>query len=169
MKNLVLIGMPGCGKSSLGRMLADRLKMSFADTDRMIETGEGRPISEIFATNGEAYFRDREAFWIAKAAEQENAVIATGGGAVLREENRQILKEHGVVFFIDRPADLILKSADLEDRPLLAGDRERIYRLYAERIGLYIACADFRIQNEGTPEQAADRILLFYQEGGEPK
>lgn len=169
MKNLVLIGMPGCGKSGLGRILANRLGMNFADTDRMIEASEGKRISEIFAQNGQEYFRDRETFWITNAAEQDNTVIATGGGAVLREENRRVLRERGVVFFIDRPPELILASADLDDRPLLAGDPERIHRLYAERIELYLACADFRVKNERTPEQAVNRIILLYEKGGKIK
>lgn len=169
MKNLVLIGMPGSGKSSLGRLLADRLGMKFTDTDGMIEAAEGKTISEIFAQRGEEYFRDLETYWIAEAARGENTVIATGGGAILREENRRALRENGVVFFIDRPPELILKSADLSDRPLLAEDRERIYRLYTQRIGLYLACADCRVLNEGEPALAAERIYSFYKEGGDPK
>ena len=149
MKNIVLIGLSGSGKSTLGKRLARRLRMPLFDTDAMIVEAEGRSIPDIFAERGERYFRDLESAACQAVADLNGAVIATGGGAVLREENMQALSENGVIFFLDRHPSQILRSAPLHDRPLVLGDSERLLRLYSERLPLYRRWADATIRNSG--------------------
>ena len=149
MKNIVIIGLSGCGKSTLGRRLSSRLRMPLFDTDAMIEEAEGRSIPDIFAERGEAYFRDLESAACLAVSELEGAVIATGGGVVLREENMRALAENGVIFFIDRHPSSILRTASLHDRPLVQGDGERLFRLCSERRPLYRRWADATIRNDG--------------------
>ena len=155
MKNIVLIGLSGCGKSSLGKRLSRLLRMPLLDTDAMIVEAEGRPISDIFAERGEAYFRDLENAACLAVSELEGTVIATGGGAVLREENMEALAKNGMIFFIDRHPSRILRSGSLKDRPLVQDDRDKLFRLYAERLALYRRWADVTIANKGTRRRMA--------------
>ena len=160
MRNLVLIGLSGCGKSSLGRRLSRRLHMPLFDTDAMAVEAEGRSILQIFADSGEAYFRDLESAACHALAELEGVVIATGGGAVLREENMEALARNGLIFFIDRHPSRILRSGSLCDRPLVQDDRERLFRLHAERLPLYRRWADVTIRNSGTKRHMARCLRL---------
>ncbi|MBE7007552.1 MAG: shikimate dehydrogenase [Ruminococcaceae bacterium] len=154
-RSIVLTGMPGSGKSTLGRLLASRLGRTLTDTDERIVARAGMPISEIFQSRGEAYFRDLEAQAVADACQTPGAVIATGGGAVLRAENVDAMKQNGVVVFLDRPLEGLLPT---DDRPL-ADDKEKLRRLYAERLPVYRAAADVTVSVRGTPEETADDIL----------
>ena len=168
MKNIVLIGLSGCGKSTLGRRLARRLRMPLFDTDAMIVEAEGRAISDIFAERGEHYFRDIESAACLAVSELEGAVIATGGGAVLREQNMEALAKNGMVFFIDRHPSHILSSASLSDRPLVQDDRDRLFRLHAERLALYRRWADVTITSKGSRRRMARclrRILKHFRRG----
>ena len=161
MKNVVLIGMPGCGKSAVGRLLADMLNMKFVDTDELVEREAGMAIPDIFRQFGEAAFRDRESRAAKTAADMEGAVIATGGGMVLRQENMQVLSATGVVFFRDRAVEDIA-GQDMTGRPLVGTDTDRLYKLYEQRIGLYRQYADHIISDTQTPQQAAERIAALY-------
>lgn len=162
-KNIVLIGMPGCGKTSVGRELAAMLHMVLVDTDRLVEQADGRTIPEIFAQDGEMFFRDRETAAALRAAQMQNVIIATGGGMVLREENMRALARTGTVFFRDRALTDIL-GEDLSGRPLLSGDKKRIYDLYQQRIHLYRNYAQYTISNTNTAKEAAKRIAAIYEE-----
>ena len=162
-RNIVLIGMPGCGKSAVGRELAALLHMVLVDTDQMVEQVDGRTIADIFAQEGEPAFRDKETEAAKRAAAMSGVIIATGGGMILREENMQALRTSGVVFFRDRPLGDIL-GEDLSDRPLLSADKQRIYDLYEQRIGLYRKYADYVISNTNTAKQAAKQIAAIYEE-----
>lgn len=161
-KNIVLIGMPGCGKSAVGRELSAMLHMVLVDTDQMVEQADGRSIPDIFAQDGETAFRDKEAAAAKQAAAMRGAIIATGGGMVLREENMQALRENGVIFFRDRDLADIL-GEDLTDRPLLSADKQRIYDLYEQRIHLYRRYADHIISDTNTARQAASCIAALYE------
>lgn len=162
-KNIVLIGMPGCGKSAVGRELSDLLHMVLVDTDQMVEQAAERTVAEIFAAEGEAGFRDRETAAVRQAARMSGAVIATGGGVVLREENMASLAQTGVIFFRDRDLADIL-GEDLSGRPLLKGNAARIYELYDQRIHLYRKYAQHIISNTKTAKEAAARIAALYEE-----
>lgn len=159
MKNLVLIGLSGCGKTTFGKRLARRLRLPLIDTDVMIEKKTGRTIPDIFAEEGENGFRDIESVCAKEAAARDGAVISTGGGMVLREENMKTLSQGGLVVFIDRHPSHILRSTSLDDRPLVQNDRDRLFRLYAERLAFYRRHADVVIPNHGGPRTLKRRIL----------
>ena len=159
MKNLVLIGLSGCGKSTIGKRLARKLRMPLLDTDTMIEKNSGRTIPDIFARDGEEGFRTMESACAREAAAYDGAVISTGGGMILRGENMDALSKNGIIVFIDRHPSHILRSTTLGDRPLVQNDRDRLFRLYAERIALYRRHADVIIPNHGGPRTLKRRIL----------
>lgn len=172
-KNIVLIGMPGCGKTTVGQLLANALQMTFADMDGAIEADAKTTIPCIFAQQGEEVFRQMETAKAKELAGQSNLVISTGGGVVTREANMDALKDTGLVFFLDRPLEQILppsqngtNNAD-NTRPLLAKDREaNLRRLYRERIGLYEKYSDIHILNDTTAEAAVEKILRKIKEVG---
>ena len=155
MKNLVLIGLSGCGKSTIGRRLSRLLRMPLLDTDSMIAEAVGRSIPEIFAERGEAFFRDLESAACLAASELEGVIISTGGGAILRDANMEALARNGMIVFLDRHPARILRSASLADRPLVQDDREKLFRLYAERLPLYRRWADAAVPNHGTRRRMA--------------
>ena len=163
---LFLIGYRGSGKTTVGRLVAERLGWAFLDADAVLEERYGRTIREIFAAEGEAGFRDKESAVLADLCTRTNCVIATGGGIVLREENRRLLKQHGFVAWLtaDPPTLLARIKADpttAERRPNLAGGgMVEIEQLLAVREPLYRACADVVVPVGAlSPEQAADAIL----------
>lgn len=154
-ENIVLVGMPASGKSTVGRILAERLSRKFVDTDALIEERAGTSIPEIFKRHGEEYFRDLESEVIFDVAKENSLVIATGGGAVLREANIYALGQSGKIYFIDRPLSALIPT---EDRPL-SSTREAIEKRYSERYGTYSSVCDCKIDADCAPEEVADRIL----------
>lgn len=134
-ENIVLIGMPGCGKTTVGLQISEKCGMDFFDTDAEIIKAAGISPGEIILKYGEKEFRDIEQKVIASLAVVQGAVIATGGGAVLRKENIFKLRQNGKIFFLDRPPEKLAVTAD---RPL-SNDTEKLYRLYKERYPLYNA------------------------------
>lgn len=140
-KNLVLIGMPSCGKSTIGKSVALELNKEFIDCDIEIVKKAGINIPEIFEKYGEEYFRDLESEVIAEISLKQNCVIATGGGAILREKNINLLKGNGTVLFIDRSLDNLLCT---DDRPL-SQNRELLKKRYEERYDLYNSLSHIRI------------------------
>ncbi len=158
MNNIVLIGMPGCGKSTLGRALAERLQRTFVDADTYLEEMEGKTIPELFAVS-ETCFRDAEERTILALSQKENLVIATGGGVVKRAINVEHLKQSGTIFFIDRAPDDIVSDVEVGTRPLLAEGPQKVYDLYQERIDLYRKSADVTISNHGTLQAVLDRMV----------
>ena len=172
MKNLVLIGMPGSGKTKIGNYLSQKLNLSVLDTDAMVVEATGMAISEIFERFGEAHFRDLETQAVEKAARESGTIIATGGGVVLRPENMAALGKTGVIFFRDRPPEAIV-GEDHKDRPLVGADkdaaRERIFHLYAQRLALYKRYAHHYIAPTDTWQEAAEEIAaIFEKEAREP-
>ncbi len=157
MKNIVLIGMPGSGKTTIGKRLAKELGRPFYDADRCLEQWEERTIAELFAA-GEAVFRDAETRTVRRLAAVRGAVIAAGGGVVCRRENIEILKETSLIIYIDRAVEDILKDIRTEKRPLLADGAERLYALYEERHEKYTAGGDWRVANTGTLSEITARI-----------
>jgi len=140
-QNIVLIGMPSCGKSSVSAALQRLLGREAVDTDALITEKAGKSIPEIFAECGERGFRDMESAVIRDLSVKQGLIIATGGGAILREENLRALKANGVLFFLDRPLEELCATSD---RPL-SSEREALERRYRERYDQYLAAADVRI------------------------
>lgn len=145
MGDLILIGLPASGKTTVGRQLARRLDMPFFDCDEAIEAAAGCSVSDIFARYGESYFRQLEHRTLETLCRKESCVIATGGGAVLRKDNRLLLRCSGTVFWLDRPLADIMSTDFQTGRPLLTAGRKALERLAAERRALYAACAHYRI------------------------
>ncbi len=139
--NLVLVGMPGCGKTTIGKAVSEKLNKEFIDTDEEIVKKSGLCIPEIFEKYGEEYFRKLESDVIAKVALKQNCVIATGGGAILNSKNIDLLKGNGTVIFIDRSLENLCCT---EDRPL-SQNREALEKRYNERYDLYNSLSDIRI------------------------
>ncbi|MBC8560898.1 shikimate kinase [Fumia xinanensis] len=156
--NIVLIGMPGSGKSTVGKILAEKTGLFFVDLDAVIENMAKKSIPQIFSEDGEPAFRDLEQKCVEEVSAQSRQVIATGGGVILREANMKALSQNGLIIFLDRPVSDIL-GENLSERPLLADDATRIHRLYDERIRLYRRYGKFTVENNSAPEEAAEKIL----------
>ncbi len=153
-ENIVLIGMPASGKSTVGRILARGLSRRLIDTDELISESAGMEIKDIFEQYGEEHFRALECEAVRRAAANTGCIIATGGGAILRDNNVEALSENGRLYFIDRPLSLLIPT---ESRPL-SSDRAAIERRYAERYDRYLATADVRVDGEPAAEIVAKTI-----------
>lgn len=154
-QSIVLIGMPSSGKTTVGRILAEKCGKQLADTDEYIVRRIGMPISDFFAKHGEAEFRKIEKETVAELSATGGRIIATGGGAVLDAENVRALKQNGVLVFLDRRPENLIAT---DDRPL-ASRRSALEKLYAERYDIYCAAAELHIDANTTPEAEADAIL----------
>jgi shikimate kinase len=170
MSNIILIGSMGAGKTTNGKWLAKQLGKIFIDLDAFIEQKTGTSISHIFELEGETSFRQRESTALAEVLAHENQVIATGGGAVLSAENRVLMKQHGVIVFLNIPPEMQLQRL-LKDtkRPLMqTTDRAlRLQQLAQERTALYLECADIELDLSKTPlskiRQSLLRLILNYE------
>lgn len=166
MKNLVLIGMPGSGKTKMGTLLARRFGLELLDTDALVAARAGQTIPELFERYGEAYFRDLETQAVEEATAHDGAVISTGGGVILRPGNMAALAKNGVIFFRDRPPEAIV-GEDHKGRPLVGADKEqarqRVFQLYAERIALYKRYAHHYIPPTDTYQEAAELIAAIFE------
>lgn len=163
MGNVILIGFMGSGKTTVGFRLSYRLRKPVIDTDKEIEREEQRSIAEIFAREGEAYFRDRETMCLQKLLRTvKEQIISVGGGLPLREENRKLLRELGQVFYLQASAETIYERVRNDTtRPLLQGDdpQGKIRIMLAERDGYYRDAADVVINVDGKSfEQILDEI-----------
>ncbi len=158
-ENIVLIGMPGCGKSSVGELLAQKYNRKLIDTDQMLVEMTGKTPAAWIETSGEAAFREQEAEVVRRCATESGVVIATGGGVILREENVRRLRRNGRLLFLDRPPEALPVT---DDRPL-SRDREQLMRRYAERIDLYRAAADAIIPVEGDLAHTAEQVSRAFE------
>ena len=159
-ENIVLSGMPASGKSTVGKLLAQEMGREFFDLDEEIVRVEGRSIPEIFATEGEIYFRNLETQVLCDVlANKKGIVLATGGGAILRDENIDLLHRNGKIYFLDRPLQELLPTVD---RPL-ASSKGAILRRYEERYDRYCSTADFHIDAAGMVQEVAARIRKDFE------
>lgn len=154
-ENIVLTGMPGSGKTTLGKIIAKKTGKAFYDTDDEIKNMFSSSPDEIIASEGEAAFREKETAAVKKLSGLTGAVIATGGGAVLKEENITALKRNGKVVFIDRPIEFIKPTAD---RPLSC-DMEKLSARYSERYPIYLGTADIKIVPGIDRKRNAEKII----------
>lgn len=152
-ENIVLIGMPGCGKSAVGRALARELKKEFVDLDRLIEEEARKPIPRIFAEEGEAAFRDLESRIVREAGARTGCVLSTGGGVVTRPENYAPLRQNGVIVHIVRP----LEKLPTAGRPV--SQSTDLHTLWRQREPLYRSFADLTADNGGPMEETVRKIL----------
>lgn len=153
-KNIVLVGMPGCGKSTLAKLLSEKTGRECVDTDSLVELC-GETIPEIFEKYGEAEFRRRETEAIKSVAKEQGRIIATGGGAILKEENRIALRENSTVIFLNAPIERLATNG----RPL-SKDIETLHKMHAQRLPLYLDAADITVEVDPDPEVTLRRIKL---------
>ena len=153
MENIILIGMPGCGKSTIGKKLAETLNKEFIDADQALETHFGRPITEIIPQDGEAAFRAMETEILQILGKKSSLIIATGGGCVSQDRNYPLLHQNGTIFWLKRD----LQKLPIQGRPL--SQKNKLSELYEVRKPLYQAFADITIDNDGNAEQTIQQIL----------
>lgn len=153
----------GAGKTTIGRQLASSLRLPFYDSDKAIEENTGVDIPTIFEYEGENGFRNREQAMIEQLTKIDGIVLATGGGAVLREQNRKALQNNGFVVYLQCPIEHILERTRRDtQRPLLNTEdpKQRLETLLAEREPLYLSCADFKIDTGEIPSKAVVKAIL---------
>lgn len=167
-KNIILIGMMGCGKSTVGALLAQPLGLEFVDTDALIEQRQGRSIPDIFSRDGEEGFRALELALCRELSGRRGLVIACGGGLPAQEEAIAALKETGLVFWLDRDPGQTYDGLDVSGRPLAQGGREDFLARYALRSPIYHRWADFILVKPESPEYARDRIFTICTEVYQP-
>ena len=161
-QNIYLVGLMAVGKSTVGRTLASRLGYEFYDSDHVIEERAGADISWIFDVEGEAGFRERETAVLDELTQLEGIVLATGGGAVLKAENRTMLAARGVVIHLDSPLQRLLERTEKDKkRPLLStgNPAETLERLQRERAPLYEEIADFRFVTDRQPPKVLAKAI----------
>lgn len=157
-KNIVLIGMPGSGKTTIGKMISQRLDREFCDIDEYIEDKHQKPISDIFK-DGESVFRNIEMETVKDVSERKGIIISTGGGVVKFPENIHHLKKYGIIIFIDRSVESISSDVNISTRPLLKDGVEKLISLHSERYILYRKYADYIISNEMSLERVVEDII----------
>lgn len=164
MRNFYLVGLPGSGKTTVGRILARRLGWRFVDLDRLIVSREGKTVAELFA-EGEAEFRQKETEALKSILGEENCVVSTGGGIVETPENREILKGETVLYVVRHPRS-ILQTLNTEKRPIFRNDPEKIYALARVRCPLYEQVADLRVTNNRSLYSCVGRAEALLAEWG---
>ncbi|MFO7952363.1 MAG: shikimate kinase [Bacillota bacterium] len=168
-KQVILTGFMGTGKSVVGELLASAMKRDFIDTDKLVEKNTGLSVPEIFKRYGETYFRDRESEAVEslKQYPRGSLVVSTGGGIVLREKNREILQDIGMVILLTAsPDEIVRRTGETADRPLLSGDHpnQKVASLLEEREEHYRHC-EVRIDTTGlAPLQVARKIMGYLRE-----
>ena len=155
-KNIVLIGLTGCGKTTVGKMLAQKMNYDFIDMDDFIVESTGKTVPELFAIS-EEYFRNCETE-ACKILSNRRTVIASGGGAVKKKENMRAFYHNSIIVFLDRPVDNIVGDIEIKNRPLLANGPNILYRLHDERYDLYKKFCDYRVENTGSLDEIVDKI-----------
>ena len=163
MKNIILCGFMGAGKTVVGRELAKIMGCRFIDTDELIEHEQGVAIKAIFATRGEEYFRDLEHEMCKKIADMKNCVVSTGGGALTYERNVEAIKRNGKVVFLDASFDVICdRIGGSTSRPLFQ-DKEKARALYEERREKYLAASDYTIDGDMSARKTALTIAEIFK------
>lgn len=161
-KNLVLIGMPGSGKTTISEILSGKVGMKLLNIDRYIEKNEGKTISDIFL-NGEDHFRKIESEAVEVISRETGTIIDTGGGVIKNPNNIQLLRENGVIVFINRPLENIISDLDIGHRPLFKDGKEKIYRLFEERYDIYKNSCDYELVNDKDIDHIINSLNLIIE------
>lgn len=161
-ESICLIGLPASGKSTLGKMLAEYMGYNFIDLDSYIEKNSMMTIEDIFEKYGESYFRELESKLLELSLKSKNTIISLGGGSIIREKNRNLLKNSTNVFYIKRDCEDILKNVNLDNRPLLKSSPEKIYELYNERHLFYEELSNYTLYNDSSLERLLLKALLCF-------
>lgn len=156
-ENIVLVGMPSCGKTTIGRLVAEKTGKAFVDLDEEIEKREGRTVPEIFGESGEKYFREVESAVAREVLSRGGQVVATGGGTPIAEKNRYEIRKNGFVVYLTRPLDRL----ETDGRPV--SESEGVKRIFSERDGIYKSVSDAVVKNETSAEKAAEEIVKSYE------
>lgn len=159
MKNIILTGMMGSGKSTCARLLGNALNRTVIDTDDLVVEKAGMSISEIFEKYGEGYMRDLETQVCRELGRQEDLIIATGGGLPLREENRNALRENGIVVFLARDPGEIYASMDASGRPLAQQGRDAFIERFYQREPVYLAFSHVVVEEFASPAITVKNIM----------
>lgn len=158
MKNIVIIGMPGSGKTTVCKMLSKKLNMEFFDMDDNIVSMENKSINEMFEIS-EEYFRNAETRCAKFLSNKTSLIIAAGGGIIKRKENIDYLKENSIIVFLNRPPEKIIEDIDIKTRPLLREGRDKVFTLYNDRLHLYKKYCDIEVLNDKTLDDAVNEII----------
>jgi shikimate kinase len=160
-RNIVLIGMPGCGKTTIGKKLSAILKKEFIDMDEYIEKMENRSIDEIFLA-GEENFRNIESAASTEIAKKNNLIVSTGGGIVKRAENIDKFRKNSIIIFVNRPLEFIETDIDISKRPLLKDNKNALNSLYIERYPLYKRYCDYEVINDKDIKYIVNEIKKIF-------
>lgn len=158
MKNIVLIGMMGAGKTTIGKHLSHVLHKEYIDMDEYIERKYNMSISDMFKIS-EEYFREKETLVCKELSKCKDIIICTGGGVIKNHNNIEYLKNNGIIIFIDRPIESIYKDIDIVNRPLLKDNKDYLYELYNQRYNIYKESCDYHIVNDQTIDKVINKII----------
>lgn len=158
MKNIVLIGIMGCGKTTVSKLLSEKLNMPVIDMDEYLMDKHCCTINDMFAIS-EDYFRDQESEACRDLSKLDGYIISTGGGVVKRKKNSEILRQTGTVIYLDRPVANIVEDVTTADRPLLKDGPQKLYQLFDERHQLYLDACDYHVHNDGTLADVVNKII----------
>ncbi|MCD7950524.1 MAG: shikimate kinase [Erysipelotrichaceae bacterium] len=157
-KNIILVGIMGSGKTTISKLIAQKLNRPLIDMDDYIVAKFQMTIDEMFNIN-ENYFRDKETACCKDMAKLTGHVISTGGGVIKRKENVALLKQNGIIFYLDRPIPLIVEDVETSTRPLIKEGAYKLYRLDEERRQLYLDACDYHIINDSSLEEVTNTII----------
>ena len=157
-KNILLIGMMGSGKTTIGKILSEKLSYEFIDMDSHIEEISNNTIANLFKESEES-FRNWETESCRRLSKRKSTVISAGGGVIKKDINMKLFKDNSIIIFIDRPIENILKDIEISKRPLLSNGKEVLYKLKEERYDLYNKYCDYRVENNETIEETVNLIL----------
>lgn len=163
MKNIVLIGMMGCGKTTVSKELSKQIECPVIDIDEYLEEKYQMSISDMFDIS-EDYFREREHICCEDVSHLDGYIVSTGGGVIKNPKNIEVLKNNGIILYLDRPVDMIFKDIDISSRPLLKDGPSKLYELYQERHQLYLDACDYHIHNDASLEDVVFKIKEIIEE-----